>query len=84
MPKRNKVTLANMRAHGVRSLLVYCANSPRCWHSGTIAADRWSDDRAISELEPLFVCTRCGAVGAELRPNWAEVAAPVSYAYGRH
>jgi len=77
-----KVALANMRSFGVRTMRVYCANAPRCWHSATIDADRWPDETALHEIEPRFVCTRCGAIGAELRPNWPP--GPLTFAYGKY
>lgn len=65
-----KVTLANMRSHGRRRVLVYCGNSPRCWHSATIDADAWPDDTALVDVARRMVCTECGAIGAEVRPDW--------------
>jgi hypothetical protein len=61
-------TLANMRQHGCRDLLIYCSNAPRCWHSGKMNADIWPDDTPFAEIERRMVCTKCGIIGAELRP----------------
>jgi hypothetical protein len=83
MATKTKIALANVRSNGVRTLLVYCTNAPLCWHSTTINADRWSDDVRLSDLEPLFVCTQCGAKGAELRPNYGALSR-TSYSYGPH
>lgn len=68
-----KVTLENMRSHGCRDLLVYCGNAPRCWHRSKINVYRWPDDTAIADLKDLFVRTKCGAMGAELRPNFSPI-----------
>jgi len=44
MPNRpQKITLAKMRASGVRGLLVYCAHY-RCGHSIAISGDRCTVD----------------------------------------
>ena len=64
-----KITLAEMRATGVRSLRVYCADY-RCGHNIKLEAtdvDRWPDQVRLSELEPRFVCKVCGQKGALLQ-----------------
>jgi hypothetical protein len=38
----------------------------------------------LSDLEPRFVCTQCGAIGAEVRPDYSWQTAPVTYSYGPH
>jgi len=69
--RRSFPTLGDMRASGVRGLLVYCSDY-RCSHSMAISGDRWADDVRLSDLEPLFTCTACGTKGADVRPdfNW--------------
>ena len=79
-----KVKLENMRSLGCRDLLVYCSNAPRCWHRSKINADRWPNDTAIVDIESLFVCTQCGAIGAELRPDFSPHTGQSTYAYGAH
>jgi hypothetical protein len=37
-----KITLAEMRASGVRGLLIYCSDY-HCSHWTAISADRWPD-----------------------------------------
>jgi hypothetical protein len=75
MKRQQKITLAEMRAAGVRGLLVYCSDF-RCSHSIAISGDRWADDVRLSDLEPLFTCKACGTKGADVRPNfhWEEEA----------
>jgi hypothetical protein len=41
--KIEKITLGEMRASGVRGLLIYCADC-RCSHSVEMSGDRWADD----------------------------------------
>jgi hypothetical protein len=58
--------LGNMRKLGVRSLAVYCWN---CHHQVVVSADGWPDDVAVPTFGPRMVCTRCGIMGADARPN---------------
>jgi hypothetical protein len=37
-----------------------------------LSADPWSDDVPVPTFGPRMVCTRCGIVGADARPNWRE------------
>jgi hypothetical protein len=72
MPQQ-KITLGEMRSSGVRGLLVYCADY-KCSHSIKLegaVVDRWADGVRISDIEPRLVCKRCGARGADIRPNFA-------------
>jgi len=64
-----KITLADMRAAGVRGLLVYCSDY-HCSHWTAISGDRWPDDVRLSDLEPRFTSQACGRRGAEVRPNF--------------
>jgi hypothetical protein len=63
------MTLGNMRANGVRSLDVTCW---QCHHRAIMSADPWPDDVPVPAFGPRMVCTRCGIVGADARPNWRE------------
>jgi hypothetical protein len=75
LTRPQKITFAEMRASGVRSLLIYSSDY-RCSHSTTINGDRWPDDVRLSDIEPLFTCQLCGQRGADVRPNfhWEEEA----------
>ena len=64
------VTLAHIRAHGCRDLLVYCT-SGRCYHSATVNVDWLPNDTPVRSLCPRMVCTRCGLIGADVRPDWS-------------
>jgi hypothetical protein len=65
-------TLAHYRSHNVRSLRVYCGNTYRCWHSAIICADFLGDEVVLKSLEPRMVCTKCGLIGADVRPDWPD------------
>jgi hypothetical protein len=69
--RQQKITLGEMRAMGVRGLLIYCADY-RCSHSTAIVADKWLDHVRLSDLEARFTCHACGRKGADVRPdfNW--------------
>ena len=66
-----KITFGEMRASGIRDLLIYCSDY-KCSHSVAISADQWGDDVRLSDLEPVFSCKVCGKRGADVRPdfNW--------------
>jgi hypothetical protein len=64
-----KIAFADMRASGVRGLLVDYADY-RCSHSVAISADRWPDEVRLSDLEPSFACQICGKIGADVRPDF--------------
>jgi hypothetical protein len=60
------MTLANMRAQGVRSLWVVCE---LCHHEGVLNVDGYGDGVPVPAR---MVCTSCGIIGAFARPNWQE------------
>jgi hypothetical protein len=64
-----KITLGEMRASGIRGLLIYCADY-KCSHWIRISADQWPDDVRLSDLEGRFVCAACGKRGADVRPDF--------------
>jgi hypothetical protein len=63
------MTLGNMRTNGVRSLDVCCL---LCHHRAILSADPWPDHVPVPSFGPRMVCTRCGIIGADARPNWRE------------
>ena len=71
MDRPTKISFGDMRDMGVHGLLIYCADYRRS-HSMAINGDAWADDMRLSDLEPRFICQRCGKRGAEVRPdfNW--------------
>jgi hypothetical protein len=52
------VTLGHIRGHGCRDLVV-------------INADWLPDDVPVRSLCPRMVCTACGQIGADVRPDWS-------------
>jgi hypothetical protein len=65
------VTMGHIRGHGVTQLIVYC-ESLWCNHSATLEADWLSDDTILLDLDPRMVCTACGLIGADVRPDWLQ------------
>jgi hypothetical protein len=63
--------LANMRQNGVRSLAVQCRG---CRHEVIMNVDHLPGDVTVPSLGPKMVCTKCGTIGADVRPNWLEKA----------
>jgi hypothetical protein len=61
--------LANMRENGVRSLDVQCW---QCRHQVIVNVDHLPGDLTVKSFEPRMVCTKCGTIGADVRPNWRE------------
>jgi hypothetical protein len=59
--------LANMRQNGVRSLLVICHE---CRHEVVVNVDPYPSQLRVRWFGPRMVCTKCGMVGAEVKPNW--------------
>jgi hypothetical protein len=67
---QQKITFGDMRASGVRDVLIYCRDH-RCSHHIAISADRWPDHVRLSDIEPDFG-TACGKRGAEVRPMFSQ------------
>jgi hypothetical protein len=65
------MTLGNMRGLGVRSLAVSCL---LCHHAAVVDVEVLPDGVAVPSFGRRMVCTRCGIIGADARPNWREQA----------
>jgi hypothetical protein len=65
------MTLGNMRANGVRSLSITCG-ALWCYRQGALDVSPYPDDVIVPSFGPRMVCTACGAIGADARPNWQE------------
>jgi hypothetical protein len=61
-----KITFGEMRASGVRDVLVYCRDH-HCSHHIRISTDFWPDHLRLSDIEDRFVCRVCGKRGADIR-----------------
>ena len=64
------VTLGHIRGRGCRNLLVYC-QSGWCHHSAVMNADALPDEMPVRSLCSRMVCTACGLIGADVRPDWS-------------
>ena len=63
------MTLGNMRKNGVRSLAVRCVN---CHHEAALDVDDHDGAVPVPSFGPRMVCTCCGIIGVDVRPNWIE------------
>ena len=61
------MTLANMRENGVTRLAVYC---DACHHDAALDLSDLDDEIPVPAFGPRMVCTGCGAMGADVRPDW--------------
>jgi len=61
------MTLGNMRANGVRSLIVF---RHACHRETALDVEAYPDDVPVPSFGPRPVCTSCGMVGADARANW--------------
>jgi hypothetical protein len=68
-PIAEPMTLANMRQNGARSLAVQCH---QCRHEVIMNVDHLAGDVTVPSFGPRMVCTKCGTIGADVRPNWDE------------
>jgi len=63
------IPLANTREHGVRSLSVA---RHLCHRRAEMNVDGFGDTVTVPAFGPRMMCTSCGIVGADARPNWQE------------
>ena len=63
------IPFTNTREHGVRSLSVACH---LCHHRAVMNVDGFGDSVTLPAFGPRMVCTSCGIVAADARPNWHE------------
>jgi hypothetical protein len=63
------ITLGNMRANGVRLLAVSRLTEH---HETVINAAECPGQMRVPSFGPQMVCTKCGTIGADVRPNWRE------------
>ena len=69
MDRPQKITFAEMRAAGVRDVLIYCSDY-HCSHWTAISGDQLMADVRLSDLGQRFTCQACGRKGAEVRPHF--------------
>jgi len=68
------MTLGNMCANGARATAVWRLGRG-CDYSAVLDVASYSDDVPVPSFGPRQRCERCGHLGADARPNWAEKAA---------
>jgi hypothetical protein len=45
---------------------------PKCHHEAVISAEPWPDDMPVPLFRARMECSKCGTMGADVRPNWWE------------
>jgi hypothetical protein len=69
------VTIASLRPHGVRQLLVYCRGKREgdwpCHHSGELSIEQFSAEETLRDIERRCRCTLCGWRRADLQPDYS-------------
>ena len=65
------MTLGNMRANGVPTLAAWCLGRG-CNHYRILDVSDYADDVPVPSFGSRLVCTVCGTIGADARPNWQE------------
>jgi hypothetical protein len=70
--------LGNMHASGVHALAVHCSDR-WCSHKAAPDVSGYADDVMVPTFNLRMVCTLCGTIGADARPNWNERASPSLY-----
>jgi hypothetical protein len=61
------MTLANMRANGVRSVIAACAN---CGRSADVNVDLLRETLAVPQVGQRLRCSDCGGKTISTRPAW--------------
>jgi hypothetical protein len=56
-----------MRAQDVHSLSVSCG---LCHHAAVMNVDAFIDTMPVPAFRAGMVCTNCGIIGTDVRPNW--------------
>jgi hypothetical protein len=69
------VTIASVRVHGVRQLLVYCRGKREgdwpCHHQGELPIEKFGAEQTLRDIERRCRCTVCGWRRADLRPDYS-------------
>lgn len=65
------MTLANMRALGVRRLEAICENT-LCGHAGVVEVDALPGEIPVPDVAGRSRCSRCGGKTVSTRPLWTE------------
>ena len=67
-PSTPPMTLENMRANGVRSVLASCA----CVRDTSVNVDTLSDHASVPDIRFRLRCAKCGGRPSATRPDWTE------------
>ena len=59
------MTLANMREHGVRSVVATCE---KCQHEALVNVDDWPEETPVPDVRLKLRCSKCGGKSVDTRP----------------
>jgi len=76
------MTLANMRANGVRSVAASCQELG-CHRHGVINVDHLPDDLPVPDIALRLRGSACGSKNVKTIPNWSEGSWAREYGSGR-
>ncbi|HET9718302.1 MAG TPA: hypothetical protein VFP60_19200 [Pseudolabrys sp.] len=69
------ITIASLRPHGVRRLLVYCFGKREgdwpCHHQAALPIDRFGAEETLPDIQRRCRCTVCGWRRADVRPDYS-------------
>jgi hypothetical protein len=68
--------------HGGRWRRASSANRDLCHYEAVLHADRWPDAVLVRDFRLRMVCTPCGIIGVDARPNWREMQASGNWRSG--
>ncbi len=73
--RTQKITFGEMRASGVRRVIVYCSDY-MCSYAIPMDAANWPDTVRLSDIETVSSAKACGRRGADLRPDFTDDPTP--------
>jgi hypothetical protein len=65
------MSLGNMRAHGVRSVLATCQETS-CGHARSVNVDNLSADVPVPDVALRLRCSACGSRNVKTQPDWKQ------------
>jgi hypothetical protein len=76
-PVEGREAIRAMFAAGFAAAEMVCIPE-NLFEDGEWAILEWRDETVLLDLDRRAVCTKCGIIGADVRPNWSERPPPES------
>jgi hypothetical protein len=58
------------RQHSASHARTLGPSCPKCQPKAFIEVDQWPDDMPVALFGSIMECSKCGTVGADVRPAW--------------